>query len=57
MRKVIFKRLALVGLAFALTAFAGCKTTEEDLSRSNERPWNTPKNWESGLPSSIYEGR
>ena len=43
--------------ALALSFFSGCKTTEEDLSNSNERPWNTPKHWESGLPSSIYEGR
>ncbi len=57
MRKVIFNCLALLGLAFVLTSLIGCKATEEDLSRSNERPWNTPKNWESGLPSSIYEGR
>lgn len=48
------------GIAAALMAMAlvsGCKTTEEDLSNSNERPWNTPKSWESGLPSSMYEGR
>lgn len=50
----------LLGIAAALMAMAlvsGCKTTEEDLSNSNERPWNTPKSWESGLPSSMYEGR
>jgi hypothetical protein len=49
--------LSLALAALALSCISGCKTTEEDLSNSNERPWNTPKNWESGLPSSIYEGR
>lgn len=49
--------LILAFTATALSCFSGCKTTEEDLSNSNERPWNTPKSWESGLPSSIYEGR
>jgi len=49
--------LTLALAAIALSFVSGCKTTEEDLSNSNERPWNTPKSWESGLPSSIYEGR
>lgn len=53
----ILSRL-LVGLALGAVAAAlsGCKTTEDDMS-SNERPWNAPKNWESGLPSSMFEGR
>lgn len=48
----------LVGLALGAVAAAlsGCKTTEDDMSR-NERPWNAPKSWESGLPSSMFEGR
>jgi len=49
--------LTLALAAIALSFVSGCKTTEEDLSNSNERPWNTPKSWESGFPSSIYEGR
>ena len=42
-------------LALAALGLAGCATNDsEDLS---ERPWNTPKNWETGLPSSMTEGR
>jgi len=33
---------------------AGCATADsENLS---ERPWNSPKTWENGMPSSINEG-
>jgi len=31
----------------------GCRTEDELIGR----PWNTPKSWESGLPSSMTEGR
>jgi len=42
-------------LASASFIFTGCATTEsENLS---ERPWNSPRGWETGLPSSINEGR
>ena len=34
----------------------GCKTTGEYENRS-ERPWNQPKAWETGLPSSLYDRR
>jgi len=44
--------LAALALSGALT---GCASTEtENLS---ERPWNSPKTWESGMPSGINEGR
>lgn len=33
---------------------AGC-ATDDDVT--NSRPWNTPKGWESGLPSALTEGR
>lgn len=32
----------------------GCATNDENLS---ERPWNTPKSWESGLPTGMTEER
>lgn len=33
----------------------GCKSTEsENLS---SKPWNAPRGWENGLPTSINEGR
>jgi len=46
-------------LFLLLTAVAcvvsGCASTEsENLS---ERPWNSPKSWETGLPSGLMEGR
>ena len=42
--------LALGGLVLT-----GCASTDnENLS---ERPWNSPKTWETGLPSNINEGR
>ena len=45
----------LLLLALAALGLAGCASPEsENLS---ERPWNTPKSWESGLPSALTEGR
>jgi len=45
-------------LLFILTGLGlgavGCRTGGDDLS---ERPWNTPKSWETGLPSALTEGR
>jgi hypothetical protein len=41
----------MVGLAVA-----GCSTTGENDNRS-ERPWNQPRSWETGLPSSLYDRR
>lgn len=43
--------LALLGLSLGA---AGCRTGGDDMS---ERPWNTPKSWETGLPSALTEGR
>jgi hypothetical protein len=46
-----WKGLALAGMV--LTLLSGCRTEDELIGR----PWNTPKSWESGLPSSMTEGR
>ena len=43
--------ILLTGLTACVT---GCKTDDGELS---ERPWNAPKTWETGLPSSLTEGR
>jgi len=54
--KISFK-LFLLSLTLMMLVFggSGCKTTEsENLS---SRPWNSPRGWENGLPSSINEGR
>ena len=45
--------LVLATLTVLLTS--ACKTTDEDVE--NERPWNTPKSWESGLPAGMMQGR
>jgi hypothetical protein len=45
----------LLALALATIAMAGCATAESE--NVSERPWNSPKSWENGLPSSMTEGR
>ena len=55
MTKLLANLLFLVLLAAAVLSLAGCATTDsENLS---DRPWNSPKGWETGLPSTINEGR
>ncbi len=48
---VCFLFLALIALGFS-----GCASTE-DSENASVRPWNTPKGWENGLPSTMTEGR
>ena len=33
-----------------------CSTTAESENLSS-RPWNTPKSWEHGIPTGMFEGR
>ena len=55
MNLVMKKILFLLALGYVVLSGIGCATTEsENLS---ERPWNSPRGWETGLPSSINEGR
>jgi hypothetical protein len=50
-----FRTLFFLILALAGMWLSGCASTDsENLS---ERPWNSPKGWENGLPSSMTEGR
>jgi hypothetical protein len=53
------KALLRLGWLLVIVAFfsagVGCATT--DTESMAERPWNSPKNWEHGLPPSILEGR
>ena len=46
-----WKGMALAGMVLML--LTGCRTEDELIGR----PWNTPKSWESGLPSAMTEGR
>lgn len=49
-------RAALLLVALAATAnLTGCATDEAD--NASVRPWNAPKNWETGLPGGMTEGR
>jgi hypothetical protein len=45
--------LLLLLLAVGLNA---CSTTGES-DNASARPWNSPKGWETGLPSTMTEGR
>jgi hypothetical protein len=45
----------LLVLVLAGMGLSGCGTTETD--NLSERPWNTPKSWETGFPSNLNEGR
>jgi len=45
--------LALAALTFIFSI--GCATTEDD--NLTERPWNSPKSWETGLPQGMMQGR
>jgi hypothetical protein len=47
--------LALLILAAATLLLNGCATADPD--NASTRPWNSPKGWETGLPSNMFEGR
>jgi hypothetical protein len=50
------KALNFVLLATVLVLFTGgCKTTDPE--NVAERPWNSQRGWEHGLPSTINQGR
>jgi hypothetical protein len=57
MKPAVRRILAAWPLLFLLLAMAGgvvgCASTETD--NASSRPWNTPKGWETGLPSGMYE--
>lgn len=47
--------LAALLLAGASAVLTGCN--DPDPNNRAERPWNSPKSWESGLPIGMTEGR
>lgn len=58
MKKLLLHRsslLALLLLAAATLLLNGCAT--HDPENASARPWNSPKGWESGIPSNMFEGR
>jgi len=50
----LFSLLLAVSPLLLLT---GCATTEDEQTNYSERPWNTPRDWETGLPSMMNQGR
>jgi hypothetical protein len=46
----------LLAWAALMLLSSGCATSTESENLSS-RPWNTPKNWEGGMPSGMFEGR
>lgn len=51
-----YSRLLFMALIVALgLIITGCADTES--SNRAERPWNSPKSWENGLPVGLTEGR
>jgi hypothetical protein len=51
MARRIILFLSLAGVSLLI----GCATVDDE--NASERPWNTPKSWENGLPSSMTQGR
>lgn len=45
----------MFGVLLVALIAGGCASTEPD--NLSQRPWNAPKSWETGLPTSILEGR
>ena len=45
----------LLSVILLSTVAAGCSTP--DSQRLSERPWNSPKGWEHGIPQSLLEPR
>lgn len=39
----------------AVFVFSGCANS--DVDNMSERPWNSPKTWESGVPQTMMQGR
>lgn len=44
-------------LSGVVLAWCGCGSVEKDANHVSSRPWNAPKSWEGGLPTSLNEGR
>ncbi len=52
----LLRHLGLVVLLATIAAgLSGCASTDPD--NYSERPWNSQKTWESGLPAGMMEGR
>ena len=47
--------LFLLLLVLASLGLSSCATNDPD--NLSSRPWNSPKSWETGLPTGMMEGR
>jgi hypothetical protein len=47
--------LLLVAALAGIFVSMGCATTDPE--SVSERPWNAPKNWETGLPTGMMNPR
>ena len=56
MRKFSPVFLMLLLLAVVVSG-TGCATTDDERADVSERPWNTPKTWETGLPPGMMNPR
>jgi hypothetical protein len=58
MKSRLFKSsfLLLLLLLLAAVGLSACSTTQ-DSENASVRPWNAPRGWEYGLPSTMTEGR
>ena len=56
MKQVFQTLLLLTLLLLAGWVGSGCKTPETSENEAS-RPWNAPRQWESGLPGFQNEGR
>lgn len=54
MKRLFASRLLLLLPLAAL--LAGCASSKQEDNLS-ERPWNSPKGWETGFPTGMTEGR
>jgi len=57
-KRVLLNPRAVLLLLLLLTTIGltACATSD-DSDNASVRPWNTPKGWETGLPSNMTEGR
>lgn len=56
MQKLLTKLFTVALLAIAALAVTGCQS-DDSIENASARPWNSPKGWETGLPSTLTEGR
>lgn len=58
MKKFLLNPRSILALLLFLVAvgLSAC-ATPSDTDNASVRPWNSPKGWETGLPSSMTEGR